>query len=390
MPRSDAPIRLVGETKVRADHETLCLRLCQAMILMGESMTTQRDFLERANISRSNAFNLIRGNKEARPPSVKTITRLAAFCLKESPVPWSSEASRSIAESLLPALRSYSAWQDWRDRNLALVAFAESVCVLAKLDDPPEAEVGEDVDGRGRCELDPETVAGAAVVGWFVAYGDFCDDTPQSKVSYHQACARLLRVLSGIGTEGTFARWIQFQALSHKNALEWNWIPENERGSAATRKKFLPYFSLLLRYIEEGNPTLIAEHINALAFASRFKIVGSFGLLKDRLELAWRRHKGGQARLDYMNDLLLDSDFAEFRKWLKNPVVLRRLSHDMPTTIPSPTDRDEFDFFAIDRDGRKLGWDDAEMVWDVMGEPTTRPRTRHDEDGAWSSPGWPD
>ena len=36
---------------------------------------------------------------------------------------------------------------------------------------------------------------------------------------------------------------------------------------------------------------------------------------------------------------------------------------DMPTTIPSPADRGEFDFLATDRDGRAWRWDDAAMVW---------------------------
>ena len=35
----------------------------------------------------------------------------------------------------------------------------------------------------------------------------------------------------------------------------------------------------------------------------------------------------------------------------------------MPTTIPSPADRGEFDFVAVDKDGRAWRWDDAEMVW---------------------------
>ena len=36
---------------------------------------------------------------------------------------------------------------------------------------------------------------------------------------------------------------------------------------------------------------------------------------------------------------------------------------DMPTTIPSPADRGEFDFVATDRDGCDWRWDDAAMVW---------------------------
>ena len=37
----------------------------------------------------------------------------------------------------------------------------------------------------------------------------------------------------------------------------------------------------------------------------------------------------------------------------------------MPTTIPSPVDRGEFDFVAVDKDGREWRWDDVEMVWVV-------------------------
>ena len=35
----------------------------------------------------------------------------------------------------------------------------------------------------------------------------------------------------------------------------------------------------------------------------------------------------------------------------------------MPTTIPSPTDRGEFQFFAVDKDGREWHWDDSEILW---------------------------
>ena len=35
----------------------------------------------------------------------------------------------------------------------------------------------------------------------------------------------------------------------------------------------------------------------------------------------------------------------------------------MPTTIPSPADRGEYHFFAIDKDGRKWRWNDSEMLW---------------------------
>ena len=35
----------------------------------------------------------------------------------------------------------------------------------------------------------------------------------------------------------------------------------------------------------------------------------------------------------------------------------------MPTTIPSPADRGEYHFFAVDKDGRTWQWDDSEIVW---------------------------
>ena len=38
----------------------------------------------------------------------------------------------------------------------------------------------------------------------------------------------------------------------------------------------------------------------------------------------------------------------------------------MPTTIPSPVDRGEYDFVAKDRDGREWRWDDEQVVW-VLG-----------------------
>ena len=37
----------------------------------------------------------------------------------------------------------------------------------------------------------------------------------------------------------------------------------------------------------------------------------------------------------------------------------------MPTTLPSPVDRREFQFFAVDADGREWQWDDYKMVWVV-------------------------
>lgn len=35
----------------------------------------------------------------------------------------------------------------------------------------------------------------------------------------------------------------------------------------------------------------------------------------------------------------------------------------MPTTIPSPVDRGQYDFAAVDKDGREWRWDDEEMIW---------------------------
>ena len=35
----------------------------------------------------------------------------------------------------------------------------------------------------------------------------------------------------------------------------------------------------------------------------------------------------------------------------------------MPTTLPSPMDRDEFRFVAVDAAGRTWRWMDDELVW---------------------------
>lgn len=35
----------------------------------------------------------------------------------------------------------------------------------------------------------------------------------------------------------------------------------------------------------------------------------------------------------------------------------------MPTTVPSPVDRGEFRFVAVDADGATWHWIDEEMVW---------------------------
>ena len=51
----------------------------------------------------------------------------------------------------------------------------------------------------------------------------------------------------------------------------------------------------------------------------------------------------------------------------------------MPTTIPSPADRSEYHFFAVDKDGRKWHWDDSEILW-VTGK--TDDTKREPQDGA--------
>ena len=40
----------------------------------------------------------------------------------------------------------------------------------------------------------------------------------------------------------------------------------------------------------------------------------------------------------------------------------------MPTTLPSPLDRREFAFVAVDAAGRTWRWADDEMVWVVVDE----------------------
>lgn len=361
MTQSNEKIQLVREpedaAKARKTQKLNFLRLCQAMILIGEKITSQRAFLNQAKVSRSNAFNLIRGEvwqdgqwEDTRPPSTKTISKLAAFCMNESPVPWSAEVSRTIADSLLPALKNYSAWRDWRGKNLALVAFADSVAAPA------------------RCNLDQETIAGGAVVRWLVALGDYCDHSDQSATKYRETCSRLVTVLNRINTGGPFAQWVQFRALHDRYVLDWNSIAQDERGSPKTKELFEPFFKLLCDYIDAGNPTLIAEHMNMLAFASRFNMVETFGSLRDGLEQAWRRHNGSQARPDYMDKALFDSDFKLFRAWLQNPVERRRIPPDMPTTIPRPTDRGEFRFVAADADGHEWEWNDEKMVWVAVSE----------------------
>ena len=418
----DKKLQLIDESKVAARirdrHGTLCLRLCQAMILIGEKIASQRDFLERAKVSRSNAFNVIRGHKSARPPSAKTMSKLAASCMSESPVPWSPDVSTTIADSLLPALRSPTEWREWRDKNLTLVAFADRIAA------------------PGLRALEQETVAGGAVVAWLVGLGDFCGGSDESARRYRDTCHRLVTVLSGLEEGGPFVQWVQFHALQDQYVVDWNFLTDDEQGSDRTRKRFEPLFRLLYDYIEAGNPTLVAEHMNALVFASRFKMVGEFPLLRERLEHAWRRHNGGaipdytdtalfdadfdpfrewlqtqavqrlrsremptiaetlsalalasrfkmvgefpllRERLeqtwrrhnggaipDYTDTALFDADFDPFREWLQTQAVQRLRSHDMPTTVPSPPDRSKYQFLAVESAGDEWKWSDDKTAW---------------------------
>ena len=48
----------------------------------------------------------------------------------------------------------------------------------------------------------------------------------------------------------------------------------------------------------------------------------------------------------------------------------------MPTTLPSPVDRREFDFVAVDKDGREWRWDDVEMIW--VADERHEGETRHE------------
>ena len=352
MPEASEGLKLVpksgDEAKIRNTHWILCLRLCQVMILIGEKIASQREFLRLANVSRSNAYNVIRAKEKGTPPSAKTLSRLAACCMQESPVPWSPEVSTTIAESLLPALRNPKEWRDWRDRNQALVAFAERV------------------GAPGPRALDQETLAGGAFVRWLVGLGDFCDGSDESALRYRETCHRLVTVLSNTDAGGPFAQWVQFKALQDQYAVDWNLLTVEERGSTRTRRRFEPLFKLVCDYIEAGHPTLVAEHMNALVFASRFNMVEDFPLLRDRLERAWRRHNGGESP-DYTDDRLFDDDFDTFRAWLDTQPSRRRARRNTPTTIPSPADRDKYRFSAVEveSDGDELEWDDDKLDWVV-------------------------
>lgn len=43
----------------------------------------------------------------------------------------------------------------------------------------------------------------------------------------------------------------------------------------------------------------------------------------------------------------------------------------MPTTLPSPVDRHEFRFIAVDGEGREWHWSDDEVVWVLSGDGTS-------------------
>ena len=42
----------------------------------------------------------------------------------------------------------------------------------------------------------------------------------------------------------------------------------------------------------------------------------------------------------------------------------------MPTTLPSPVDRTEFRFVAVDAAGREWRWNDDELVWACVDDGT--------------------
>ena len=43
----------------------------------------------------------------------------------------------------------------------------------------------------------------------------------------------------------------------------------------------------------------------------------------------------------------------------------------MPTTLPSPVDRPNFRFLAIDSTGTAWEWVDSEMIWAPVAEPAS-------------------
>lgn len=274
----------------------LARRLCQAMILVGERITTQRDFLKRSGVSRSSAFNLVQGRIGPNTPTPATITKLAAFCMDTSYVPWSGDVSTTVAESLMPALSSQMAWREWRRTNPALFEFARC-------------------SARPHAAQDEKTVTGAALIVWFVCLGDVCEETHVARASYHDACARLVDVLGSIRAGGPFVQYVQFLALHDQYVCEWNDIDWNRPPDDA-HDRFDTFFRLLCEYIDAGNPTLVAEHVNVLAYASHNNMTDRFALLRRRLEEAWRRHNGSNAKPDYEDESIFKSEFGNFRKWL--------------------------------------------------------------------------
>ena len=237
-----------------------------------------------------------------------------------------------------------------RNKNLALAAFADTVVVPG-------------------CRHDQETIAGGAVLRWLVALGDYCDCSEQSAARYREACDRLVTDETILENGGPFAQWVQFRALHDRYVYDWNTVPANARTSEATKERFTPFFRAVCDYIEAGKPTLVAEHMNVLAFASRFEMVDTFGKLGDRLEQAWRRHNGGESP-DYTDTEWFDSDFDSFRKWRRLSVDRRRVNRDTPSTIPNPADLSEYRFMAVDADGREWTWNDDQAGW--IGGTSTR------------------
>ena len=317
-PRLVRPLASARESDDSSDAQDpyllLSRRLCQAMILVGERIASQREFLERSGVSRSTAFNLMQGRTGPNTPSPATIAKLAGFCMTESYVPWSEEVTRTVAESLLPALVSQVGWREWRRKNLALVEFARHAAAA----DP----AGEE-----------KAVTGASLVLWLTCLGDVREGTREATASYHEACARLVKVLGNIGAGGPFVQYVQFMALHDQYVVEWNDITDWEAVLKETKDRFGVFFQLVCDYIDAGNPTLVAEHVNVLAFASRFKMVEKFEQLRTQLEEAWRRHNGANAKPPYNDRKVFRDDFDSFREWLRGAT---RAVHEEPTSRLQP------------------------------------------------------
>ena len=54
----------------------------------------------------------------------------------------------------------------------------------------------------------------------------------------------------------------------------------------------------------------------------------------------------------------------------------------MPTTLPSPADRGEFSFVAVDANGATWRWVDPELIWVPVGGTKSRDDREADECGA--------